>query len=198
MRDLAGGVDWARPVVVIDVDGVLAPFVDGDSDAWEDWTIGVEGGYLMVFSPEMARRLAAVEGSRVWLTTWQATANEHLLGRLGWEPLGTTHAGWEDALSAPHPKVPAPTPVSGVTWWKLGALAALLQYVADDPHRDGLRVPPALVWADDQLDANPAAGRWAACLGIPTLLVSPTPQIGLTRTQVAQIEAFVNGGYRNR
>lgn len=191
LRRAASEVDWSRPLVAVDVDGVLAPFDDERSSAWSDFVPHQVAGFTMAFSTELSSRLAALDASRVWLTTWELEANRCLVDLLSWEPLPTLVSDWRTRSFPPHPQVPVPSPGPGLRWWKLNVLSRFLRFAADDPYGDGLCLPPALVWMDDELDDAPVAQRWAARLPFPTLLVSPSPNLGVSRFELEQVEAFV-------
>lgn len=191
MRRAALELDWSRPLAALDVDGVLAPFSDDASDAWSDWSVHSVNGFTMAFSPSMMSRLAALDASRVWLTTWEEDANRDLVPLLGWRPLPVLLSDWRTRHFPSHPSLPSPVAGPGFRWWKLSVLARLLRFVADDPYEDGLSLPPALVWVDDELEDAPSARRWAEALPFPALVVSPSPNRGLSPRQVDRIEAFV-------
>lgn len=196
--EVAAAIDWRLPLLCLDIDGVLAPYDDAASPNWDDWQESTRAGFVMAFSTEMTRRLAQVPAARVWLTTWELEANKYLLDDLEWEPLPTLLSEFRNAAAtyddtettAYDGAVPDLPPISGKRWWKLMTLQRLLRYVEADPDNLGVHLPPALVWVDDDLVDSPAARRWAEKLEIPTLVIAPKRQWGLTREQVAAIEAF--------
>jgi hypothetical protein len=70
---------------------------------------------------------------------------------------------------------------SGDGWWKLQAVQHDLETGTSD----------RAVWIDDQLDFERAAQDWAAFLGARLLLVSPDPRRGLSRADLASVQAFL-------
>lgn len=125
------------------------------------WSSTVDGAR---WAPEMTTALAALPATRVWLTTWREEANTFLCPRFGWEPLEVC------------PRRPE------VTWWKF---EALLRHHADGP----------FVWIDDELTARLAENSHIMdrldYLGVPYLLVSPTPRQGLSRAELGQVAEFM-------
>lgn len=196
MRKVALSIDWDLPLFCLDIDGVLAPYDDSKSTNWDDWVEGTSAGFVMAFSAKMIARLTALRASRVWLTTWEEKANQYLLGQLGWAPLPTLRSElrsgdetYEGCVSA----VPDLSRTAGGRWWKIAALHRLLRYVEADPDGVGVHLPPALVWADDDLVSTWGARAWAERLPFPTLILSPNRSLGLSSDEVARIEAFFSG-----
>lgn len=192
LRPLATQIDWGRPLVCLDVDGVLN-VLDENSDAWEDWRTTEVDGWDVTVSDELARRLERLDAQRVWLTTWEHDANRHLVSFLGWQeqlPVLTSdlraHTYDDEARN-----IPAVRQKLGHSWWKWWSLEAILNYADMDPHHLGVKLPPALVWVDDDLKYWPEARDWAACLPIPSLLIRPQPAHGVTPAQLTEIETFV-------
>jgi hypothetical protein len=72
-----------RPLVFLDVDGVLLPFGDG---AWGGYGGSPDDGQLSRLDLGIGRRLAALECDLVWATTWGVLANVEVAPRIG---LGT-------------------------------------------------------------------------------------------------------------
>ena len=156
-----------RPILLIDVDGVISLFgfdhaappagryqlVDGIAH----FLSGSAGDYL--------RRLRTAY-ELVWCTGWEEKANDYLPLALG--------------LDGPLPHVvfdPAERPVQA--HWKLGAI--------------DLHVEPArpLAWVDDAHDN--ACRSWAAARIGPTLLVTTDPAVGITELEVDRLLAWAGG-----
>lgn len=182
--------DGSRPWLVLDVDGVIAPFDDERSPAWDDWRPTETNGLPMAYSQKMAERLAAVPADRIWLTTWEADANRCICPELGWEPLPVLVAvdPYEEKRTAADeigraPKRPDTT--SGLNWWKLHLLA--LQVAS--ARRDGT-LPPGIVWVDDDLADYPEAQSYLDRLEIPTLAIAPKLSVGLTSAEIDTITEF--------
>jgi Swiss Army Knife RNA repair-like protein len=151
-----------RPLLLVDVDGVLSLFGAGVDRATCTPAL-VEG------IPHLLSRSAAVLLTRlaaryecVWCTGWEDRADGHLPHLLG------LPAGWPHLAFSDRPEDAA--------HWKLRAIDAYA----------GPRRPTA--WVDDAHDERCRA--WAAGRPGPTLLVTTDPAVGLTREQAAQLEAW--------
>src|SRR5512135_932836 len=153
-----------KPVLLIDVDGVISLFgFDPASPPAGRFQI-VDGitHYLSATAGKHLRTLEA-EFDMVWCTGWEERANEYLKLELG---------------------LPAPLPLvafdasdrPAVAHWKLAAIDA---YVG--PSR-------AVAWIDDA--HNDACTDWASMRGAPTLLVATDPAVGLDEPHVAQLLAW--------
>jgi hypothetical protein len=153
--------DAERPLLLVDVDGVISLFgfdpACPPSGGWQmvdgvaHFLSGTAGAHL--------RRLAAAF-ELAWCTGWEDKANEYLPHALGLgQPL-------------PHLSFAGATPlVAG--HWKLAAIEAYA-----GPER-------ALAWIDDAHDDRCRA--WARVRPGATLLVSTEPAIGLTEPQVVRL-----------
>ncbi|MFZ0973546.1 MAG: hypothetical protein WAN22_15050 [Solirubrobacteraceae bacterium] len=156
-----------RPILLIDVDGVISLFgfdhaappagryqlVDGIAH----YLSGTAGHYLRQL--RTAYELA-------WCTGWEEKANDYLPFALG--------------LDGPLPHVvfdPAERPVQA--HWKLGAI---------DRHVEPSR---PLAWIDDAHDD--ACRSWATARPGPTLLVTTDPAIGMTELEVDELLAWARG-----
>lgn len=160
-----------RPVVFLDVDGVLnAVPLDGVAPkTFTDWQTSRRNGFRIIHSPEMGARLAALEADIYWLTTWCELANEHIGPLFGWGELPVLgQAQWRNDR--------------GPGWWKSKAAE---QFVAEH-HRP-------YVWIDDDLGSATRNGEcgWLISDETPRLLVSPSTGTGLRPDQLAAIETFV-------
>ena len=182
----------SRPLVLVDVDGVLnAVSLLGRSEAWDDWRVGTAEAdgrtFRITWSPTV---VAAVLGWRdvadvQWLTTWGHAANTSLRHLLELPELPV--AGTHDAPVPPvgdgetHADVApaAPDPFTG-RWWKFDVVRAL---VRADPERP-------VVWLDDDLAGQEDIRAWmrreASCL-----LIAPQPASGLTTAHLDAVEAFL-------
>jgi hypothetical protein len=150
-----------RPLLLIDVDGVISLFgFDHRSppagryqlvDGIAHFLSGMAGGHL--------RRLGEAY-ELAWCTGWEEKANEYL-------PLALGLAGPLPHVVFDHDERPVQA------HWKLGAI---------DRHVDGSR---PLAWVDDAHDDGCLS--WAAARPAPTLLVTTDPAVGLTDDEVDQL-----------
>ncbi len=150
-----------KPLLLVDVDGVLNPFPDCPHGFTE-----------YDFFPEDDEPVRLAEAHAIWLrelarayeiawaSGWGDDANRILSPFFGLERL---------------PLVPLP-PVPFGPREKLLAIAA---FAGDRP----------LAWIDDMLADD--ARRWAAERRIPTLLIQVDPAVGLTRADVDRLLAWV-------
>lgn len=168
--------DDARPVWLLDVDGVLNAHRPGWGDKVAEGAARAGGGQFWIrWSPELVRRLVAIDATGAvevrWATTWVPWIDsiEQLLGL----------PSWQVAWDGPHegagtPAVPTP----------IRKVRTALQVVEHE------RRP--LIWTDD--DAIPAHGREhdrIVAAGVPCLLVRPSTGAGLQPSDLDAIEDFV-------
>lgn len=183
----------SRPLVLLDVDGVLnaIPYL-GLSEAWPDWQSGtaVAGGgtYRITWSPSVvATVLSWADVAEVqWLTTWGHDANvslRHLLEMPGL-PVAGTHD--EDPFAAPvegrslaDVTPAAPDALTG-RWWKFDVVRRL---VRAEPDR-------RVVWIDDDLAGQEDVRAWMSA-SADCLLVAPDPASGLTPEDLAEIDRWL-------
>lgn len=171
----AGGQQARRPMILLDVDGVVNRLptlerIPRHKHEFADLSEAKVAGFPIVYSPEMARRLAGLEGNIYWLTTWEAgdLANRKIAPLLGWEPLPTIARADHDKRAG------------AFGWWKSSAAKALVAQ-----HQR------PFVWLDDELDAARKHGQiaWLRRCGLPHLLVSP--ELGLLPRHLDRIEAWI-------
>jgi hypothetical protein len=154
-----------RPLLLVDVDGVLSLF-GFDPEAPPPGRPAMVDGlphWLSTTAGALLRRLAG-SYELVWCTGWEERANEHLIALL------------ELAGPFPHLTFGAPALAGPGRHWKLAAIEAHV----------GSRRPVA--WIDDDHDASCEA--WAADRPGPTLLVRTDPAVGLTESHVALLEEW--------
>jgi hypothetical protein len=158
-----------RPVLAVDVDGVISLF--GFEESVDDL-----GGRLHLIDgtahcisdaagPQLLR-LAEVY-QLVWATGWESRANDHLPLILGLE--GDLPVLTFDGRAR-----------FGTAHWKLEALD---EYAGDLP----------LAWVDDSLDES--CHEWAARRRAPTLLCPTESHIGLTEAQTDALLDWARAGY---
>ena len=153
-----------RPLLLIDVDGVISLFGFDPARRPAGSFLTVDGitHYLSATAGEHLRRLCTAYEA-AWCTGWEEKANEYLPHALGL-PAPFPHVNLSDAV--PH--------LDG--HWKLDAID---RYAG--PSRP-------VAWIDDAHDDR--CTDWAAARGAPTLLVSTDPATGLTEEHVEVLLAW--------
>ena len=159
--------DPARPILLVDVDGVISlfGFAQHARPAGRFEMVDGIAHFLSATAGEHLRLLAnAFEP--VWCTGWEEKANEYLPHALGldgpWPYLSFERAAGPGLSVQGH--------------WKLDAIDA---YAGTRP----------LAWIDDAHGA--ACEAWAAARSAPTLLVTTEPTVGLTASEVERLLAWV-------
>src|ERR1700722_8618441 len=148
-----------RPILLLDVDGVLSLFgfdhrrPPAGHYALVDGTMHFLSATAAALIDELARAFELV-----WCTGWEEKADEHLPAQLGL-PRGLTHLTFA-----------APEPGTAPRHWKLEAIDAFA-----GPQRP-------LAWIDDAHDDS--CRQWAADRAGPTLLIVTEPAIGITDAHV--------------
>jgi hypothetical protein len=153
----------AKPLLLVDVDGVISLFGFDGRDPPAGAFTNVEGmvHYISATAGEHLARLATAF-ELAWCTGWQERANEHLIEALGL------------ADSLPHLIFQGP-PGTVARHWKLDAIEA---YAGPDR---------PLAWIDDD---HAGCERWAEERPGPTLLVTAEPPVGITRAHVQRLLAW--------
>jgi hypothetical protein len=146
-----------RPVLFVDVDGVISLFGFNPSDSPPGRFHSIDG-ILHCIGHDAAARLArlAERYELVWATGWEEKANEylvHILGMPGELPVLTFDG----------------RAVFGTAHWKLEAIE---EYAGGRP----------AAWIDDNLDER--AETWASRRAAPTLLVRTESPIGIGEEHV--------------
>jgi hypothetical protein len=156
-----------RPLLLVDVDGVLSLFGFETGSPPQGRLALIEGSphLLSLHTASRLRRLAGLYDC-AWCTGWEERAGEHLPHLLD------LPAGW------PHvPLAVSSGPGTSVAGhWKLDPIDAFAGRER------------ALAWIDDVLDD--ACHAWAADRPGPTLLVPTHPAVGLTDEDAARLEAW--------
>jgi hypothetical protein len=171
------GATGERPILLLDVDGVLN---SPRRDLPEGWARGRFNGYVLSWDPTITARLRELhETGRVeiqWLTTWTTDADRLLAEPMGLPRGLRTHAR-DDA--APTGFLGSLGGASG--WWKLTAAQEVA--AADSDRR--------IVWIDDDLAAQAEdTGEWLAA-NPHVLVVAPDLSTGLTHEQLDAVEAWL-------
>lgn len=152
-----------RPLLLLDVDGVLSLFGFDPSRPPAGPFVSVDGvPHLLSTAAAGYITALASDFELVWCTGWEEKADEHLPFALGL-PRGLPHLSFGDALAPGR-------------HWKLDAI---------DAHAGQQR---PLAWVDDAHDDE--CRDWALTRPGPTLLVTTEPAIGLTAAQRDQLLAW--------
>lgn len=150
----------AKPLLLVDVDGVISLFDFGPEGRPPGDFANVEGiaHYLSATAGRHLRRLAD-RFELVWCTGWQERANDHLVPALSLPGI------------LPHLTFTLP-PGESVRHWKLDAIEA----------HAGEQRP--LAWIDDD---HVGCEDWARQRPGPTLLVTTSPGVGITEQHVERL-----------
>jgi hypothetical protein len=146
-----------RPLLLIDVDGVISLFgfpPTARPDGLPTLVNGIPHWLSAHASPRLLRLSEHFEC--VWCTGWEEKAEEHLTPLLG------LPGGW------PHLSLGQLS--DGERHWKLDAICEFT-----GPDR-------AVAWIDDAHD--PSCDEWVASRAGPTLLVRTDPAVGVTEADV--------------
>jgi hypothetical protein len=154
----------AKPLLLVDVDGVISLFGFDPARVPEGRFQLVDGiAHLLSATAGEHLRTLSDHYELVWCTGWEEKANEYLVHALGLPgPLPTLSFDHETRLLGAH--------------WKLGAVERY-----GGPER-------ALAWVDDAHSDDCRA--WASARPGPTLLVPTDPAVGLTDAQVAELVSW--------
>jgi hypothetical protein len=154
----------ARPLLLIDVDGVVSLFGFPRTPPAGLLPAAVDGipHFLSPHAGPLLTRLSATFDC-VWCTGWEERAEEHLPRLL------KLPGGWPHLTFATEPGV-------SERHWKLASIES-----ATGPERP-------LAWIDDAFDASCTA--WAAARPGPTLLVQTDPATGLREEHVTRLESW--------
>jgi hypothetical protein len=157
-----------RPLLLIDVDGVLNPFVAGGvvPDGFDEYRIDGMRVLLAARHGDWLRSLA-VDFELVWASTWEADANRHIGAVLELPPLPHIAFGAAEAWDQ--------------SWTR--KLPAVGAFAGDRP----------LAWIDDRFGADER--RWAddrSARSIPTLLVQTDGTVGFTENEVSILRDFAS------
>jgi hypothetical protein len=163
-----------RPILAVDVDGVISLFGFKSSEKPGEPGGGAPGEYHLIDgmlhcismpTGERLNRLAKTY-ELIWASGWEDRANDHLPTILGVPKL---HYLTFDGRAQ-----------FGTAHWKLEALE---EYAGDRP----------LAWIDDSLDQS--CFEWAERRKAPTLLVPTESAIGLEEGHVAALESWAKLGF---
>jgi hypothetical protein len=154
-----------RPILFVDVDGVLSLF-GWERDQHPPGSFHMVEGIVHLIGEHGGRRLLRLRDhyELVWATGWEERANEHLIHLLELEEeLPTLTFDGRAAFGSAH--------------WKLEALE---EYAGDRP----------AAWIDDNIDERCRA--WAESRSAPTLLVQTETHVGITEEHVDTLIAWAD------
>jgi hypothetical protein len=156
-----------KPLLMVDIDGVLSLFGRVEAPPWRDRADGAFhtiDGIPHFLSHTAAGHLLALgeEFDLVWASGWEEKAEEHLPHLLGL-PRGLPFLRFQGS------------PRGEKAHWKLAAIDA---YARDRP----------LAWVDDAL--SEACHTWAQARRAPTLLVETAPERGLTAREASLLGSW--------
>lgn len=172
---IAAGLALSSPVgapaLLLDVDGVLFPEGPGRPTSWGDWRSLRGCPYHSMASRRMLTELASIPAQIIWLTKWAEEANGWISRWMGWGDLPVLRPTVPpDHWAADFDDLPTR---SG--WWKLDVALDWIEASR----------PPAVMWADDDLDRHAGSVRRSlGFLGDALLLVRPEPRIGLVAEDI--------------
>ena len=157
-----GGAEGERPILFLDVDGVISPFgfAQGAQPHGELHTIDGVAHCIGRRCGELVRRLAE-RYELVWATGWEQKANRYLLSLLGLPPRELPCLTFDGSATF------------GPAHWKLEAID---RYAGDRP----------AAWIDDNL-RDERCRAWAAERRAPTLLIPTESAVGLSEDQVERL-----------
>jgi hypothetical protein len=149
-----------RPLLLVDVDGVLCPSFVGDPlPGYERFDIGAVDVWLSKQHGDWLNHLATWF-DLVWATTWEQDAADILAPALG--------------LPLDMPVIEFTSESANRTW----KLTDIEEFVEDRP----------FAWIDDVI--GPDAELWAEMRDFPTLFVHTDPTVGMTQADVTLLEEF--------
>lgn len=162
-----------RPVVLLDVDGVLNAFpatlYPQGTEGFQDFRSKPCNGYEICYSPQMGERLISLDADFVWLTTWEHRANEFIGPLFGWDAFPVLEGGEEWYRRG---------------WWKTTVAEKFIR-----------KNPRPFIWIDDDLasEAWNIGIDWVRDQSAPFHTVSPLTVTGLLPSQLDEIEDFIAG-----
>jgi hypothetical protein len=169
---LAGVIEAApRPLLLMDVDGVLNPYPDCP-DGFTEYDFFPEDDEpvrLAAIHREWLHDLAE-SFTMVWATGWGPDANRLLCPHFGLPEL--------PVISFPPVPFDPAAKVQSIAAFTAAKVPAIADFATEH----------AVAWVDDVV--TPEARRWAQARSYPTLLVEVDHRIGLTRDDVDSLLAW--------
>ncbi|MHB1526527.1 MAG: HAD domain-containing protein [Candidatus Dormibacteria bacterium] len=159
----------AKPLLFLDVDGVISPVAGAHMGplptCWPTWQRAPSIHMPVFFAPDLVARLTALPVERIWCSTWEKEVDTFGLSKdLGW-------------AGQPYLKLPAPVR----PWDKL---VAVQEYLRSQPDRP-------FVWVDDDPRMVSSGMRWGRTIQTPHLLIRPEKKVGLTPRHIERMERWV-------
>jgi hypothetical protein len=182
----------AKPLLFLDIDGVLAPF--NMQVPPNGFTLRRPEGapVSFYFSDELGRGISelARDFEIVWATHWQQWANRVISPLCGLDQLETLSFRFRHRFRGDERNEP--------DWAAIyEELRSRSDYDEILDHTPKLHNVAAFagdrpcVWVDDALGQD--AGLWALRRAAPTLLIRTEPHLGLTEEQLEEIRTFAHG-----
>jgi hypothetical protein len=156
-----------KPLLLLDVDGVLCPFgIDPDCPP-EGYALTEIGGVPLWLSKGNVAYLKDLRNyyELAWATMWEDSANELL-------------SPWHNLNNLPYVPFTEYLTSDKYTWREHYKLGAIKEFVGSRP----------CVWVDDDIDESVL--RWASEREEPTLAVPVLPNFGLDEQIVEELRQF--------
>jgi hypothetical protein len=163
--DIKAQVGKTRPVLFVDVDGVISLF--GFKPGSPPGAFHHIDGIVHCIGSDAGRRIKALASrfELVWATGWEEKANDYLPALLALDERELPYLTFDGRA------------VFGSAHWKVDAIDA---YAGDRP----------AAWIDDNLDETCFA--WAEGRSAPTLLVETESAVGITDEDVERLLNFAD------
>ena len=179
----------SKPVLMLDVDGVIAPFGLGGECPENHYEQRFGFGDMTVFlANDLANRIRRLQRccDLMWATAWEERANEMLLPHLGLQdelPLiefdhRLENEGLGPEVVGAHRRLKEITFDPGVLTWKLPWIKQWAEMNPDRP----------FVWIDDEIEKD--AFEWADAREVPTKFICTDPRVGMTEGHANVIELW--------
>jgi hypothetical protein len=163
-----------RPLILIDVDGVLNPYIGSMPKGYTEYRLLSYRVRLNMEHGVQLQKIAHETGAElVWATTWEHDADEYIGTRIGLPPLPVIEvvSGNDTVAQADYR-------------WKFGPV---LEYAAGRP----------LLWFDDDFECYPDYEEWflkerMAASDLDTYLHTVDPSVGLTQKDFDKALSWAN------
>lgn len=150
------------PLIVVGIDGTLAPLRHPQTDGWSDWK-PLPGAQVEVpYSEKLGAALKDLPGEIVFCSDW-GTRTQMFTDAYTWGDI------WSLRRQSP-----------SRWWWKLESVRMFL----------GSRPRRPVVWFDDEFHRFPEAASWSMRSAFPVLLIETDPRFGIQPDMVKEASAF--------